>query len=75
MTPAQPTPAPNRTDTETAPADNGGFARYLPWILGALALAALAAFLLNRKPGGQVIAAASKGGETGTTATRRDDKN
>ena len=57
---------------ETRQEDNSAL-RWLPWVLGALALAALLAFLaMAARPRGQVIAAATKGGETGT---RVDDEN
>jgi hypothetical protein len=76
ITPAAPprsAPDVNPASDDAAATNDGGFLRYLPWILGGLALAALAAFLLTRKPAGQVIAA-SKGGETTTTARRDDNK-
>ncbi len=78
MTPAAPprrAPIVNPASDDAASTSDGGFSRYLPWILGGLALAALTAFLMNRKPAGQVIAASSKGGETTTTTRQRDDKN
>ncbi len=49
-------PTASAPSDNAAASDNGGFMKYLPWIIGALVLAGLAAFLLTRNKGGQVIA-------------------
>ena len=77
--PAQPEQAqPAQVERQPAPVEetrqeDSSALRYLPWVLAALAIAAVLGYLaLASRNRGQVIAAATKGGETGT---RVDDQN
>lgn len=70
VTQATPAPAPTTEATDTA-TDSGGFMRYLPWILGALALLGVLGYFLTRKPAGQVIAAGSDTNASDTGTTRK----
>lgn len=76
LSPAETAPPSTTPAAVDAAAENPSafeWGRWLPWILGALVVLGLIGYLLTRGPAGQVIAAGSKGGATGTPADGDSD--